>query len=462
MTLTDELCRSFFDVWHHLDPVSAARFDPQAPVPVLAAFDRPTVRQHVAALRAIGAAAEALEATTLEEEIDQTLLLDAIRGVEHQFTAEAGQLGDPAFWASRLAETIERRPGDETLLDAIPTWAEAAAAELVKPPLFGLETGLALLEWAAASLDSAIWRRTRDSTVAGARAALEALAASLRRAAPAADAGTAGIGAAAVDWRLHYEYGLNLGGVEALRAVARLAGSGEPGTGNGEPATAPPPPSPVPGPPSPVPSSPPSAPPSLSSYHRLIDPDAYHRVLPAGALGPSRLEVWAAEPERDAAILAARYGPGGVGGLLAARAGGESEIRRRFASAGLVAGWALYAEARARGESGPETARVLSGDLHRRVLVAAVDLAIHRRQLAPAAAVGRLAERLPLPRATLLAEVRRVTLHPLEAAGSVLTWREWEALGKLWPGGPEPMAAAVTGGGLSSPALVRWRHGVEG
>jgi hypothetical protein len=58
--------------------------------------------------------------------------------------------------------------------------------------------------------------------------------------------------------------------------------------------------------------------------------------------------------------------------------------------------------------------------------------------------------------------VRGLLLRPLERAAAALLWREWEALAPRWPGGAEAMSEAVLTSGLPLPALVRWRHHVDG
>lgn len=449
MTLTDELARSFFDLWHHLDPTAAARFDPEGPPPGLAVFDRRTVRQHLAALRALAGAAEALAPGTRDEEIDQALLIDAIRGVEHEFDRERGRLADPAFWTSRLSEAVAARPGDQALLAAIPSWAATAEAALTRPPAFGLDLALSLLAWVLEELDQPRWQGLPVDDLTRGRAALKGLELSLREAPPAPDPMASGVGEESVDWRLHFGYTLIAGGMEALRQLARLADDLEAGAvGSDAPDLAGPEAcaadaAAVPGP----------------AFRGLMEPGPYLGAARAGALdrGGLLLQTGGA---LSVAVVEARYGPEGAGGLLAGRLKAPSEIRRRFANPGLVEGWCLFAEARAAEAATAGARRVLQDDLHRRVLVAALDLALHRRQLSPADAVDRLASRMPRDRA--LVEVRRIVLRPLEAAGSVLTWREWESLGARWPGGPDAMVQAVLTGGLASPALIRWLHGVDG
>ena len=62
MSLTDELCASFRDLESHFDPVSEGR---------LGRFDVATVREHLAAFRAIEAGVEELDVEDAADEIDR-------------------------------------------------------------------------------------------------------------------------------------------------------------------------------------------------------------------------------------------------------------------------------------------------------------------------------------------------------------------------------------------------------
>jgi hypothetical protein len=415
MALTDDLCRSFFDIWHHLDPVAASRVDPSAPRPTLVLHDKETVRQHLAALRSLDAAVEELSPDLLDDEIDQTLLLDAIRAVEHRFAKERPHLSDPAFWTSRLAAGLAAGPGDEATLEAIPTWSATARATLTSPTPFALESGLALLAPAVASLDAEPWRAAGTERLAAARDALETLRNALRDLPPNLAAEANGIGQANVDWRLHYPLSLNACGAGALRTIGREVET-------------------------------------LGAKVEAL----------AGALAPERdwRETAADAAEREAAS-AARPGDQAVVRMLRERSRADSEIRRRYVAAPLARAWGLYAESRAaRAAPADEPALLLQAGRYRTTLLAATDLAVHLRQFSPSDAVNRLGERLPLPRATWLAHVRGVLLHPIDVAGAVLVSREWESLGDRWPDGRDAMEEALVGSGLASPTLLGWRYGV--
>ena len=465
-SITDSLARSFFDLWQHLDPVRAGRFDPEAGLPGLASFDAETIRQHLAALRSLALAAEELDPGTLDEQIDLTLLLEALREVEHELEHERPHRTNPSFQLDRLTATLAARPGDGELLDLVPAWAETAG---VPSGAFGLETGLALLAEAGRLLEDERWERVPGDRIARARAALEDLGQTLRaQARPGAEAPPDGIGEEHSDWRLHHVYSLPLGGAGALRQLAALAEAQEgelealaarvrPGADwrdlLGGLALGP------------LAYTDPAAPvlePWLA-FRDPIEPEAYLRLGSAGALEPdrSRLSLRPGSPLEVA--LGVRYGPAGAGGWLAGRRQAPSEIRRRLATPGLVEAWGLFAEERAAAATAaPAIALLLRADLFLRTLVAAADLAVHRRQLDPALVPVRLTDRFPMPPAVALAAARRVVLAPLEAAGSVLVAREWAALARTWPGGAAALEAAVLESALPSPVLARWRHDVPG
>ncbi|MGE0556089.1 MAG: hypothetical protein AB7R55_21885 [Gemmatimonadales bacterium] len=447
MSLTDPLARSFFDLWHHLDPVGAGRLDPLAPPPTLVDYDPDTLGQHHAALRSLLGAAEALEPDSLDDEIDLTILLDALRGLEHQLDQEAPRFADPALWADRLAETLTARVGEAEVLEAIPAWASAAAEGLGRPPVFGLATGLAILEATLGELAGERWATAGADRLARARAEIEGLIRALQaESRPVTDASQVGIGEAAVDHRLHFDFQVTPGGGAELRSLAALAESlwAEVEAAGGADLD-------------PSPAGFDGVLEAWPAHRALVSADAVVQTARAGALGGGALRVSAGRI--DGEVLAARYGPRGAAGLLLGRASAASEIRRRFLAPATLEGWALFAEARAAARaSGSARARLLA-DLHRRVVLGAVDLAIHRRQLPPLDAVTRLGDRTRWSEADRLAAVRGILLAPMDACGSVVLWREWERLAADFEGGADALVERVFATGLAKPVLIRWRHG---
>ena len=133
--MLDNYCRSFFDLWHHLDPVAAAQFDPDSPGVTVAAFDLTGGHQHLVALRSLGFAVEELSLDELEDEVDRTLLLGAIRGLDRRFASGGPYRTNPAFWMLRLAHVLRAKPEERGMVQAIPAALQTAARTLHRPSL---------------------------------------------------------------------------------------------------------------------------------------------------------------------------------------------------------------------------------------------------------------------------------------------------------------------------------------
>ena len=155
--LTDDLCRSYLDARWHFDPASASaagetRFDSR-----LGSFDAVTVREHLAALRAIAAGAEDLEVEALEDEIDRTALLADVRTAIAVLEDERPNVRNPEFWLTHLFQALytllarpggtvaERAPAALDRLEAAPAFLDQARATVVKPPLVFVETARTML-----------------------------------------------------------------------------------------------------------------------------------------------------------------------------------------------------------------------------------------------------------------------------------------------------------------------------
>ena len=134
MSLAD-LTQSFFDLWHHFDGVEASRYDSEGPPPALAAFDAETTRQHGAAFRALAAAVEDLDLDRIEDEIDRTVLLDAIRVRLRRVDHERPERWNPLLWSNRLRTVLVARAGDADTLAMVPDWVERAVGTIAEPPL---------------------------------------------------------------------------------------------------------------------------------------------------------------------------------------------------------------------------------------------------------------------------------------------------------------------------------------
>ena len=60
MANTDELCRSFLDLWWHFDPAAATLAGVPGHDGRLGAFDAGSIREHLAAFRSIAAAVNSI------------------------------------------------------------------------------------------------------------------------------------------------------------------------------------------------------------------------------------------------------------------------------------------------------------------------------------------------------------------------------------------------------------------
>jgi hypothetical protein len=468
---TDQLCRSFFDLWHHLDPVAAARFDPEAPPLALVGLDPAGVQQHLAAVRSLGFAVEELAVDELDDEIDRTLLLDALRTLERRFAGGGPYRADPAFWLHRLAVVLAERPDDPAASGAVPAILETARTALVRPGSASLGVALELFEPVRRLLAERPDAAVEDGFRA--RTALVEFDGFLRNdlaVDPDPSAGT--LGAESVDWILRYELGLEGGVSPALRrilkriesleaegravrdrpdsieavdalqaAIDRVGATARAGVlsdGEGFVRVR-----------------------SLRDYERLVVPTAYlTQGGRGGALESAAPDLAIAGDRPDAAPgVAVRLGPTGAALALGARRSARSEVRRRYASPPWVGGFGLFAAESAGTDLDDAFRAAIRADRLELALIAAVDLGVHARQMTPAEGQTRLAQRLEGGAARARAAVGGILLHPLETAGAVLLWSEWDALAA---GRSEPRAELVrriAEGGILHPATAGWRLG---
>ena len=133
-TPLDHLTESYVDIRWHLDPVEGSGAGRSADDGRLGSFSDESVRQHIAALRALMTAVEELEVTNLDDEIDRTALLYDIRVTEHRFRREQPHRRDPSLWAGHVLEGLyQLLVGTDR--DAA-TLARAAASRLRAVPGF--------------------------------------------------------------------------------------------------------------------------------------------------------------------------------------------------------------------------------------------------------------------------------------------------------------------------------------
>ena len=136
MATTDDLCRSWLDLLWNFDPAAGAAAGATGAAARLGTFDADAVRAHVAGGRAIAAAVEDLPFTDVDDEIDRTALLAAIRGQIARFEIDQPQVHQPGFWLDHLGRALLPllpHPADS---DALTTRAEAVLARLRAVPEF--------------------------------------------------------------------------------------------------------------------------------------------------------------------------------------------------------------------------------------------------------------------------------------------------------------------------------------
>lgn len=155
MAITDDLCRSWFDLTWHFDPAAAAADGVDPGARRLGDFTRANVHAHVAAARAIGNALEELPVGAIEDEIDRTALLGEIRHHAARLEEDAPHLRDPCFWLEHLGHALlpfsapepDRGPAPADLLaclQAVPDYLSAARDTLRRPSALLAEAAAAM------------------------------------------------------------------------------------------------------------------------------------------------------------------------------------------------------------------------------------------------------------------------------------------------------------------------------
>ncbi len=169
MSAIDDLCRSYLDVRWHFDPAaasSAGRIDADGR---LGRFDEESVRQHLAAVRALSVAAEEIEVDDQQEEIDRTALLDEMRVLGFRFEYEQPHRRNPAFWLGHLFDglhaILSRSDADGAaagpLLDRlkdVPGFLESATSTIDAPAQIFTDTALAMLGGGGELVGAAVQR----------------------------------------------------------------------------------------------------------------------------------------------------------------------------------------------------------------------------------------------------------------------------------------------------------------
>ena len=157
MSAVNELCQSYVDARRHLEPAEASGAGAVEYDARLGRFDQESMREHLAAYRALAGAAEELATEDLQEEIDRTALLDEIRVALFRFEHARPHERNPEFWLQHLFQSLytllartsgslaERAPAALERMKAGPAFLDAARATLREPPSVFVDTALGSL-----------------------------------------------------------------------------------------------------------------------------------------------------------------------------------------------------------------------------------------------------------------------------------------------------------------------------
>jgi uncharacterized protein (DUF885 family) len=235
----DELCRSYLDLKYHFDPAAGSAAGLVAHDDRLGRFDPGAVREHVAALRAVAGAVEALDVDDLQEEVDRTALLGEIRSHIFRLEHERPHVRNPVFWVNHLFQglyavlsrtgesAVGRGPAALARLRAVPAFLDSARTTLDEPPSVFVDSALAMLGGGGelivqtAATIGAEAPELQADLAAAAGAALEALkrcGTALRdEVEPDADPHAFAIGEEQFARRLHFEHAIVAGAPELWR-----------------------------------------------------------------------------------------------------------------------------------------------------------------------------------------------------------------------------------------------------
>lgn len=153
----DDLCRSYLDLKYHFDPAAGSSAGLIVHDGRLGRFDRAAVREHVAALRSVASAVEAVDVDELQEEIDRTALLGEIRSSIFRLEHEQPHVRNPIFWVNHVFQALYavlsrtgesaggRGPAALARLRAVPEFLDDARATLEEPPSVFVDSALTML-----------------------------------------------------------------------------------------------------------------------------------------------------------------------------------------------------------------------------------------------------------------------------------------------------------------------------
>jgi uncharacterized protein (DUF885 family) len=237
-----EIERSYFDLRWHMDPVAATQAGVTTYDGRYGQYAAPALTVHLAALKSLSIALEAVSPDQLEDEIDRTALLNEIRVTQRMFEHERPQARNPEFWLTHLLGGLHHlllradRPAEARAvalaerLAEVPRLLEDARATLTEPVRVFAETGLRMAEGGLALIRDAAAAAAEQTpalsdplTVAadGAAAALASFVHDLERWTETGAEHFA-LGEEGFNFRLHYEHALRDTAPELWRYGHRL------------------------------------------------------------------------------------------------------------------------------------------------------------------------------------------------------------------------------------------------
>src|ERR671923_2688187 len=157
MSLQD-IEQSFFDLYWHMDPVSATQAGVSGQDHRYGRFSPAALAPELAALKSIASALEESTSDDLQEEIDRTALLNEIRVMLRRFEKIKPQATNPEFWLSpllgglhHLLLSADRTPAEKAAaaigrLEDIPALLDDLRATLEEPVRVFVETAIRMTE----------------------------------------------------------------------------------------------------------------------------------------------------------------------------------------------------------------------------------------------------------------------------------------------------------------------------
>lgn len=244
MPITDALCRSWLDILWHFDPVAGSLAAAPGAKPRLGRFDLETVREFLAAGRAVAAGLEDLEVEEVADEIDRTALLADMRQRIARFEHDQPHVRNPGFWLDHVGRSLlaTERSGVDTLngaesllgrLQDIPEYLTTARATLRRPPVVLVDAAVAMIPGLVDYIHHLVERQGDSGDdpagdLAAAATEAEAALTRLRLAlvnelAPDLDPHGASVGEERFGWMLHHGFMLRASPGEVWRWGHTLA-----------------------------------------------------------------------------------------------------------------------------------------------------------------------------------------------------------------------------------------------